>query len=44
VPGNNATFTIEITNQGTVTAEELTITDYLPAGLTLAAGSDWTMA
>lgn len=35
VPGSDATFTLQITNQGTVTAEELVITDYIPAGLSL---------
>ena len=44
VPGSDVTFSIELTNQGTVAAEQLTITDYIPTGLTLAAGSDWTMA
>ena len=40
-PGSIATFTIEIANQGTVDTNMFTITDYIPAGMSLA-DSDWT--
>ena len=40
-PGGSATFTIQVHNQGTLNASDLTITDYIPTGLTLNDG-DWT--
>ena len=40
-PGDEVTFTLSLVNQGTVDAADLTVVDYLPAGLTLA-DSDWT--
>ena len=39
--GDTVTFTIEVINQGSVTAVDFTVVDYLPAGMTLA-DSDWT--
>ncbi len=36
-PGDDVAFTITVTNQGTVDATNITIVDYLPAGLTLSA-------
>jgi len=41
--GDPATFTITVTNQGTMTAYDIAVTDYIPAGLTLA-DSTWTEA
>jgi len=35
------TFTIEVTNEGTVTANTFDIVDHLPNGLTLN-DTDWT--
>ena len=40
-PGDDATFTITVTNQGTVDAASVDITDYLPAGFTLN-DAGWT--
>ena len=40
-PGDNATFTISVINQGTVTATNVQVTDYIPTGLTLADAT-WT--
>jgi|GEM_PF-1230217 len=40
-PGSEVTFTITVFNQGTVPAQNMVISDYIPAGLTLA-DSDWT--
>jgi len=34
-PGDDVTFTITIFNQGSITAQNVLITDYLPTGLTL---------
>lgn len=34
-PGDTVTFTIQVANQGTVTATNIEVTDYVPAGLTL---------
>jgi len=39
--GDDATFTIEVTNQGNVPASDIEITDYIPTGLTLN-DADWT--
>ncbi|QQS29845.1 MAG: DUF11 domain-containing protein [Sphingobacteriales bacterium] len=39
--GETITFTITVFNQGTLTANNVTLTDYIPAGTTLA-DSDWT--
>ncbi|QQZ27971.1 DUF11 domain-containing protein [Thiothrix subterranea] len=40
-PGDTVKFTIEVTNQGNVDAKDIVITDYIPAGLTLA-DANWT--
>jgi uncharacterized repeat protein (TIGR01451 family) len=42
-PGDNATFTISVINQGTVTATNVQVTDYIPTGLTLSDAT-WTAA
>ena len=39
-PGSIVTFTIEVINQGTMAAQNVVVTDYLPTGLTLF-DSDW---
>ncbi len=39
--GDDVTFTITVTNQGTITANTFTITDFLPTGTTLN-DTDWT--
>lgn len=43
-PGDTLTYTIQVTNTGTVTATSITVTDPLPAGLTYdsASGAGWT--
>ncbi|MCB0139152.1 MAG: DUF11 domain-containing protein, partial [Caldilineaceae bacterium] len=42
-PGDDITFTLTITNQGIVPAENMVLVDYLPTGFTLsAAETDWT--
>ena len=43
-PGATVTFDVKVINQGTVAAEDIIITDYIPAGLTLVdnAGGDGT--
>jgi uncharacterized repeat protein (TIGR01451 family) len=38
--GDSVTFTIEVFNQGVITATDITVTDYLPEGLTLD-DADW---
>jgi uncharacterized repeat protein (TIGR01451 family) len=40
-PGDTVKFTIEVRNQGTVEAKDVVVTDYIPAGLTLADAA-WT--
>jgi uncharacterized repeat protein (TIGR01451 family) len=40
-PGDPVIFTITVYNQGTVTAQNIELTDYIPNGLTLNDG-DWT--
>ncbi|WP_367916634.1 collagen-binding domain-containing protein [Leadbetterella sp. DM7] len=40
-PGSSITFEIEVFNQGNVTASNIQVTDYIPAGLTLNDGN-WT--
>jgi len=35
-PGDPVTFTITVYNQGTMTAQNIEVTDYIPSGLTLA--------
>ncbi len=40
-PGDDVTFTITVTNQGTVSASNFTITDYIPTGMSLN-DTDWT--
>jgi len=42
-PGSSITFEIEVFNQGNVTASNIQVTDYIPAGLTLNDGN-WTAA
>ncbi|WP_374759626.1 beta strand repeat-containing protein, partial [Emticicia aquatica] len=42
-PGDNVTFTISVINQGTVTATNIQVTDYIPTGLTLN-DANWTAA
>ena len=42
-PGEDITFDIEITNQGTITATSVELVDYIPTGLSLNDGS-WTPA
>jgi len=39
--GDQVTFTITVINQGTLDANDVVVTDYIPAGMTLA-DSDWT--
>ncbi|GAB2558381.1 SdrD B-like domain-containing protein [Spirosoma areae] len=41
VPGSNVTFTITVFNQGNVTATNIQVSDYIPAGLTLN-DANWT--
>ncbi len=41
--GDTVTFDIFVTNQGTVDAQSITLTDYIPAGLTLS-DSNWTQS
>lgn len=42
--GDKVTYTIEVLNQGTVDAKAITITDYIPAGMTLdPADTKWTV-
>ncbi|MFZ1388475.1 MAG: DUF11 domain-containing protein [Thiolinea sp.] len=41
--GDTVTYSIEVLNQGTVDAKAITITDYIPAGMTLdPADTTWT--
>jgi len=40
-PGQDVTFVFTVFNQGTVTAQNVTVTDYIPAGYVLN-DSDWT--
>ena len=42
-PGGTVTFDIEVTNQGSLDASNIEITDYIPAGLILADGN-WTQS
>ena len=39
-PGSSVTFTLEVFNQGTLDAYDVQLSDYIPAGLTLA-DADW---
>jgi len=43
VPGDPATFTIIVTNQGTMTASDIGIADYPPTGLTLVPDANWSL-
>jgi len=43
VGGDTVTFTITVTNQGTLAATNIELADYIPAGLTLADAA-WTAA
>jgi len=40
-PGDDVTFTITVTNQGTISASNFTITDYIPSGMSLNDAA-WT--
>ncbi len=40
-PGDEVTFTINIVNQGSITANNIMVHDYLPTGMTLA-DTDWS--
>ncbi len=40
--GDSVTFDIEVFNQGNIDASNIEVTDYIPTGLTLAAGNGWT--
>ena len=40
-PGDNVTFTITVVNQGSVDAQNIQVTDYIPTGMTLN-DSNWT--
>ncbi|MBK8829716.1 MAG: T9SS type A sorting domain-containing protein [Saprospiraceae bacterium] len=40
-PGDNVTFTIDVTNEGDITADELHLVDYIPVGFSLN-DADWT--
>ena len=40
--GDNVNFVIEVKNQGTLTAQTATVTDYIPAGMSFVASSGWT--
>jgi len=42
-PGDDVTYTITVTNQGTVNATSFEITDYIPTGLMLN-DADWTQS
>ena len=39
-PGETITFTIEVFNQGTVTAQNIAIADYVPTGLTATGATN----
>jgi uncharacterized repeat protein (TIGR01451 family) len=41
--GDQVTFDITVFNQGTVAATSVDLVDYIPAGLTLEAGANWTL-
>lgn len=41
--GSPVTFIIEVRNQGSLDATGVDVADYIPDGLTLVAGPDWTM-
>jgi len=43
-PGETITFTIEVFNQGTVTASNIVVEDYVPAGLTATGATTLTIA
>jgi gliding motility-associated-like protein/uncharacterized repeat protein (TIGR01451 family) len=38
-PGDDVTFTVTVTNQGLVTAQNIEVTDYIPTGMTLNDGA-----
>lgn len=44
--GDTVTFEIEVRNQSSIEGKDITLTDYIPAGLTLAAASaaEWNVA
>ncbi len=41
-PGEVVTFEVTVYNQGTVAGKNIVVTDYIPTGLTLVAGPNWT--
>ena len=41
--GDVVTFNITVFNQGTLAATSVDLVDYIPTGLTLQPGSDWTL-
>lgn len=41
--GDTVTFEISVINQGTINANDVEVSDYIPAGLTLIPDSVWTM-
>ncbi|MBK8847536.1 MAG: DUF11 domain-containing protein [Bacteroidetes bacterium] len=43
IPGSDVTFTITVTNQGTLEGTNIQITDYIPTGMSLN-DADWTVA
>ncbi|KAA3640607.1 MAG: DUF11 domain-containing protein, partial [Bacteroidetes bacterium] len=42
VPGSNVEYQISVTNQGTLTATDIEVTDYIPDGMSYV-GSGWTV-
>ena len=40
LPGETLTYEITVTNQGTVDATNIVVTDYIPAGMTTIGGGD----
>ena len=42
-PGDNVTFTITVYNQGTIPASQITVTDYVPAGMTFVSSPGWSI-
>ena len=42
-PGDNVNFTITVTNQGLIAADNIQLTDYIPVGMTLN-DANWTLS
>ncbi|MEL6355399.1 MAG: SdrD B-like domain-containing protein [Bacteroidota bacterium] len=40
--GSTVTYAIEVSNQGTLDATDVVVSDYIPEGLSLVASTDWT--